>query len=260
MKSIAHVLLIPWQLFNCKPKVKDINDSIVEPYEKEICTKLQLDWCNCIQLEGANNCSVIKPFGSFGTANPIANIGVSFKLFGKFVEVRAEPNYLTENQYSPKEKYCVSGPVGATMEPVKPDGARRSSSLTGRCQSGLTFSLQQKGGRTSSKPPEEQSSGTPSLAAMESETASGAVSPGAMAQRQRGFQPQTVFANRRPAVRLALATPAERGRSRDDGENADERGRQMRASNVSKGYLAFTRFSVLFAKRCPIFCMIILAG
>ena len=231
MKSIAHVLLIPWQLFDCKPTVKDFNDTVVEPYDKEICTKLQLDCCICKQLEGANNCSVIKPFVSFGNSKPIANIGVNFKLFGKFVEVRAEPNFLTETQCLSKEKYCIGGPVGATMEPVKPDGAGRSSSLT----SGLSYRLLPKGGRTSSKPPEEQSSGTPSLAAMESETASGAVSPGAMAQRQRGFQPQTVFANRRPAPRVALANPAERGRSRDDGENAEERGRQMRASNITRG-------------------------
>ena len=29
---------------------------------------------------------------------------------------------------------------------------------------------------------------------------------------------------------------------------------------LGNGYFAFTQFSVLFAKRCPIFCMIILAG
>ena len=162
MKSIAHVLLIPWQLsdlIQCKPKVKDFNDTVVEPYDKEICTKLQLDCCICKQLKGANNCSVIKPFVSFGNSKPIANIGVNFKLFGKFVEVRAEPNFLTETQCLSKEKYCIGGPVGVTMEPVKPDGAGRSSSLT----SGLSYRLLPKGGRSSSKPPEEQSSGTPSL-------------------------------------------------------------------------------------------------
>ena len=52
------VLLIPWQLFDlvqCKPKVADFNDTVVETFKKQICTKLQLDCCNCKELSGANN-------------------------------------------------------------------------------------------------------------------------------------------------------------------------------------------------------------
>ena len=84
------VLLIPWHLSDlvqCKPLVIDFNDTVVEPYDKEICTKLQLDCCICKQLKGANNCSVIKTFVSFGNSKSIANIGVNFKHFGKFTEV-----------------------------------------------------------------------------------------------------------------------------------------------------------------------------
>ena len=98
-----------------------------------------------------------------------------------------------------------------------------ASSLT----SGLSYELQQDGGRNSSAPPESRpASGTPSLTALDpAEAAGGAVSPGAVAHRARGFQPQTVFDNRRPALRLALANPRELGSSHDG---------LMRADDVSK--------------------------
>ena len=115
---------------------------------------------------------------------------------------------------------------------------RRGSSLT----SGLSYKLQE-GARNSSAPPESRpASGTPSLTALDpAEAASGAVSPGAVvhspgavAHRARGFQPQTVFDNRRPALRLALANPRELGSSHDGGAKAQGRGRLMRADDVSK--------------------------
>ncbi len=94
--------------------------------------------------------------------------------------------------------------------------------------------------RNGSAPPASGGSETPSLAGMDAanpaaEAASAAASPGAVArERARGFQPATVFENRRPAgLRLALANPAEVGSSHDGGAKAQGRGRLMRADNVS---------------------------
>ena len=98
MKAKSLVLLIPWHfvdLVHCKSLVEEFSDTVVESYEKEICTKLQLDCCICIQLSGANNCSVIKPFVISGNSKSIANIGGNFKHFGKFTGLCAEPMYLT---------------------------------------------------------------------------------------------------------------------------------------------------------------------
>ena len=99
--------------------------------------------------------------------------------------------------------------------------------------------------RNGSAPPASGGSETPSLAGMDAanpaaEAASAAASPGAVArERARGFQPATVFENRRPAgLRLALANPALAnptavGRSHDDGSKSSGRGRLMRADNIS---------------------------
>ena len=134
-----------------------------------------------------------------------------------------------------KEINCSSlGPAGIEMT----SNGGGASSLT----SGLSYKLQE-GARNSSAPPESRpASGTPSLTALDpAEAASGAVSPGAVvhspgavAHRARGFQPQTVFDNRRPALRLALANPRELGSSHDGGAKAQGRGRLMRADDVSK--------------------------
>ena len=107
-----------------------------------------------------------------------------------------------------KETNCSLEPVGFEMTSNEGGGA---SSLT----SGLSYKLQQDGGRNSSAPPDSRpASGTPSLAALDSETASGAVSPGAVAhspgavaQRARGFQPQTVFGNLKTSIEVGIGQP-----------------------------------------------------
>ncbi len=86
--------------------------------------------------------------------------------------------------------------------------------------SGMSYKLHE---RTSSAPPASGGSDTPSLAEMEAanvaaddaanvaaEAANVVASPEAVArERARGFQPTTVFENRRPAgLRLALAKPS----------------------------------------------------
>ena len=184
--------------------------------------------------EFANIGLFCKTIGRSGNRKSSANIGRNFK-----------PCNLTEKQLVSKEINCSSlGPVGAKM---KPDGV---------LMSGISYKLQE-GARNSSAPPASGGSETPSLTALDSaeaaiaaaspraeaaiaaasprpEAASAAASPGAVAQRARGFQPATVFENRRPAsLRLALANPTEAGRSHDAGEKASGRGRLMRADNVS---------------------------
>ncbi len=223
MKAKSLVLLLPWHfvdLVHCKSLVKEFNDTVVESYEKEICTKLQLDCCICIQLSGANNCSVIKPFVTSGNRKSIANIGGNFKVFGKFTGLFATPNFLTGKTVASIETDRTErGPVGATMaerKELKPDGV---------LMSGMSYKLRE---RTNSAPPASGMSGgseTPSLAGMDSANfaavaAIDAASPGAVAQRARGFQPATAFENRRPAsLRLALANPTEVGRSHDAGKS-----------------------------------------
>ncbi len=234
------VLLLPWHLVDlvhCKTVV-DVFNTVVDPNKEKFAQRLQLqiafEEVDCLE-EFANIGLFCKTSARSSNRNSCANTGRNFKHFGKFTGLCAEPIYLTESQFvSKKETNCSLEPVGIEMTSNEGGGA---SSLT----SGLSYKLQQDGGRSSSVPPESRpASGTPSLAALVSETASGAVSPGAVAhspgavaQRARGFQPQTVFGNRRPALRLALANPTEQGRSHDAGGKAEGRGRLMRADNVS---------------------------
>ena len=229
MKAKNLVLLLPWHsvdLVRCKTVV-DVFNTVVDPNKEKFAQRLQLqiafEEVDCLE-EFTNIGLFCKTSARSSNRNSCANIGRNFKSC-----------YLTESQFvSKKETNCSLEPVGIEMTSNEGGGA---SSLT----SGLSYKLQQDGGRNSSEPPEERpASGTPSLAALDSETASGAVSPGAVAHspgavahRARGFQPQTVFDNRRPALRLALANPTEQGRSHDAGEKASGRGRLMRADNVS---------------------------
>ena len=234
------VLLLPWHfvdLVHCKTVV-DVFNTVVDPNKEKFAQRLQLQ----IAFEEVDHLEEFTNIGLFSKTsvqssnrNSCANIGRNFKHFGKFTGLCAEPIYLTESQFvSKQETNCSLEPVGIEM--TSHEGGR-ASSLT----SGLSYKLQQDGGRSSSVPPESRpASGAPGLAALDSETASGAVSPGAVAhspgavaQRARGFQPQTVFGNRRPALRLALANPTEQGRSHDAGGKAEGRGRLMRADDVS---------------------------
>ena len=233
MKAKNLVLLLPWHsvdLVRCKTVV-DVFSTVVDPNKEKFAQRLQLqiafEEVDCLE-EFTNIGLFCKTSARSSNRNSCANTGRNFKHFGKFTGLCAEPIYLTESQFvSKQETNCSLEPVGIEM--TSNEGGR-ASSLT----SGLSYRLQQDGGRTSSEPPEERpASGTPSLAALDSETASGPVSPGAVAQRARGFQPQTVFDNRRPALRLALANPTEQGRSHDAGGKAEGRGRLMRADNVS---------------------------
>ena len=136
------------------------------------------------------------------------------------------------------ETDCYSlGPVGPKMT-MKPDGV---------LMSGMSYKLHE---RTSSAPPASGMSGgseTPSLAEIDAanvvamHAASDAALPEAVARgRARGFQPTTVFENRKPALRMTLANPTEVGRSHDDGGKAFGRGRLMRADNISTGGSAAT--------------------
>ena len=234
------VLLLPWHLVDlvhCKSLV-DVFNTVVDPKKEKFAQRLQLQ----IAFEEVDHLEEFTNIGLFSKTsvqssnrNSCANIGRNFKHFGKFTGLCAEPIYLTGKQCLSKEKYCTErGPVGTTMEPVKPGGV---------LSSGVSYKLQDGAQRNSSAPPASGGSETPSLAGMDSANlaavaAIDAASPGAVAQRARGFQPQAVFDNRRPALRLALANPAERGRSHDDGGKAEGRGRLMRADNVSAALVA----------------------